>query len=1743
MKRLNARRISANLFKTCRNVCLPILCCLVVSLAAHGQDAEFTQGHTGGSHAMTLQVPLGNYPGRGMNLPVNLSYSTGGLWRVGFINTIPMGSSVWRSTTEAIYAEHSTAGWTTSLDVPKVEWPKQNDIYWYTGKPYPKGTVSPYTFRIAEVFIHLPDGSTHEFRKSDAVYQDSGVIDMVGTFYAVDGSRMRYDSTGQTTGTLYLADGTRYILNGSSVQLIDANGNTLNFDTNTRQWTDTIGRVIGMPWPVNPGPGDYPYSLPGFNNTTIAYTLKFRSLSAALTPDGQGGPTLRPMGDYYLPNPGANPTGPSGGNFPQPITGAAMFFSGYSDPEETTQSYTYVLGRGQSGSNIFNPTVLAEIVLPNGQSYKFSYNNYGELDKVIFPTGGYQRYQYSSVGAIGVITFPYTQGSRGMISRWISPSGTGTDEAQWQYSTGNTPMVVTAPDGTRTETYAFIGASWTNNFGYEEAKQGLIYEERTYAPVAQGGAMLRRTLTKYGQTSNIINKPNPPNTFNSGTYTAYRNARPEKTVSLILDTGGSYALYSMNTSTYDGTYQFTVGLDLISLSQYNYALVDQTTAQTADITAFTGGPLVRSITMTYFTSNANYRSRNIVGLSDTTTTYNAAGTMVAQSISSYDEAAYPLLPYGSVTGWSDPGTTYRGNLTTTSNWLDYPASVFIQTHAQYDQCGSVRKSWDANGNESQIEYSSAYAFAFPTITRTPVPDSQGQQGSSSPLENTGTFDFNTGLVTSATDENGQITTFEYNDPLLRHTRIVHAFGTGLQNQTTYAYNDPNHLVTTTDDQVSYNDNALKSETLCDGLGRTIETRDYESGSNYIAVQTQYDMFGRAFKVSQPFRPWNSETPIWTTTDFDFLGRAKLVTTPDLAQVTTVYGASLTGVLATTTTVTDQAGKLRRSLSDGLGRLLRIDEPNDAGMLDDQNGPVRSTSYTYNVTDNLTTVSQGGQTRTFVYDSLQRLRSVTTPEGGVVSYSYDATGNMLTRTDARSVVITYAYDGLNRMKSRAYSDGTPTVTFNYDSAAITNGKGRISSVSSSVSSYSYTGYDAMGEVLGNTQTTDGTPYTMNYTYNLAGQITSETYPSGRIVATEYDGAGRIAGVRNQGSSSYYAGGAPTDVANRIDYAAAGAPKRVKLGNGLWEHTDFNARLQITEIGLGTTPGAVDRLKLNYDYGTTNNNGNLISQTITVPTIAGVTGFSAVQTYEYDSLNRLKTAKENNGSSWTQNFTYDRFGNRNFAAGTTFPTSLTASNNPTLSQSNNRLDNTIAGQTAVTYDPAGNLTHDVENRLYTYDGDGRLASFNGGQGVSGGATYYYDPDGRRVKKVVGGSPAVITVYVYNLTGLLLAEYTSASPNQLGTSYISADPLRTPRLITSVDGSVRSRHDYFPFGEEMSGYSGRTSGQGYGAADGLAQKFTQNERENDTFDFLQARYRNFNIGRFISPDPLLFQAGMVLDPQRLNLYVYARNNPLKWLDPDGEKVKIATGSAMEDIYQLVGGMDTFNQFFQIVDGQITLRDGVDISKANEGVKFLAEAIASPETFLIYTGANGDAVARMFSGTTNKDGTLNKKGKDIRDKFEKEGTLTVGTRGRPGVNQPADHEIFAVIAINPAGLKYIQTGVGGYNEYPGGWPEAGAHFTGLGQKVQSVSLLIHELAENLQFSRIGTHPEWSNKVKYQNPKKDGGFSTRWNLYVGGYYHYHRAHNYAVHREVVIRNSVNITGGFGGAPIGTKPGGPLFNR
>jgi RHS repeat-associated protein len=420
--------------------------------------------------------------------------------------------------------------------------------------------------------------------------------------------------------------------------------------------------------------------------------------------------------------------------------------------------------------------------------------------------------------------------------------------------------------------------------------------------------------------------------------------------------------------------------------------------------------------------------------------------------------------------------------------------------------------------------------------------------------------------------------------------------------------------------------------------------------------------------------------------------------------------------------------------------------------------------------------------------------------------------------------------------------------------------------------------------------------MSYSYNLAGEMISQIYPSGRVVASEYDESGRVAGIRNPATGTYYVGAAATDTANRIQYAAHGNVSKVRLGNGLWEHTNFNSRLQPEQIGLGTASTNSSVIQLDYSYGTTNNNGNVQNQTMTLPG-----GLTLTQNFSYDQLNRLQSAQELNGATqiWKQGFIYadqsgqnSRYGNRRIDADNTTASLITE--NPVFDSTTNRIAPQAGEQ--YNYDAAGNMTKDRAGHLFTFDADNRQTSYNGGNPLTGGATYAYDSQGRRVKKV---SSAGTTTFIYNVLGQLVAEYGDTQSNSRGTTYLTEDALGSPRVMTNSDGVVIGRHDYLPFGEEIpASFGGRAGVTGYAATDTVKQKFTQKERDTETgLDYFGARYFASNLGRFASADPAL-TSGSVFNPQSWNRYAYGFNNPLKYVDPTGAWVwSTALGGALTD------------------------------------------------------------------------------------------------------------------------------------------------------------------------------------------------------------------------------------------------------
>ncbi len=337
-------------------------------------------------------------------------------------------------------------------------------------------------------------------------------------------------------------------------------------------------------------------------------------------------------------------------------------------------------------------------------------------------------------------------------------------------------------------------------------------------------------------------------------------------------------------------------------------------------------------------------------------------------------------------------------------------------------------------------------------------------------------------------------------------------------------------------------------------------------------------------------------------------------------------------------------------------------------------------------------------------------------------------------------------------------------------------------------------------------------------------------------------------------------------------------------GKWESTQFNSRLQPTQIALGVTQGATNLLKLDYSYGSTQNNSNVLSQTITVPTVGTNQGFTAVQSYFYDSLNRLKSAVENvtphGGTavqSWKQTFTFDRYGNHRFETANGSTTTLDpncpeAICNPTISTANNRLSST-----GWQYDAAGNTTADPEGRTFIYDGENKQTEVRDQYNTVIGQ-YFFDGDEKRVKKIVPGTGEV-TIFVYDAGAKLIAEYSTVveSVENAKVNYLTTDYLGSSRTNTDESGNVTARHDYYPFGQEISTPQ-RTTG-----LDTVRRRFTvyQRDEESPDLDYANLRRYSNHIGRFYSADPV---APDIYSPATHNRFQYCLNNPLRFIDSGG-------------------------------------------------------------------------------------------------------------------------------------------------------------------------------------------------------------------------------------------------------------------
>jgi RHS repeat-associated protein len=1511
---------------------LLLMSCMVLfplTILGQGQtdqtNPHFTQGAVSDSAQMSLSVPLTNYPGRGLDLPISLNYSAN-VWNIEHLGTVqftPPDQSCCMKTSvaEAIYSKNAAAGWKSSLSLPVIEFPSWGTSYDNNGKPMSHPSAGCFNYRIREVYIHMPDGSTHTLRKSDQPYasqSDAGTVDMSGNFYAIDGSRIRFDATGSDTGTIYMPDGTRYLLGHPESKIIDRNGNFLTYNETSHLWTDTIGRAIANPLPLNPVVDDVQYIVPGLSNSDhpeLTYVFKWRRLQDVLSLTNGKAPDLKVMASEVLPYPN-NP--PASGNFPeaQPLGYDSLFQSiePYDD-NELPNYKTFLVGRGQPSGQLFNPVVLAEIVLPDETSYKFSYNLYAQIDKVTYPTGTYEKYVHTGYGPVpsyiqppDTDQQPYLQAMRWISSRKVSESGEGDDEIEWTYVNapnpdggGNTEII--NPDGTKVAIERIgPGAKYNEpgtmkfyyRFGDKDPRVGMTSAKTFYSKLNGGvRSMLRRELFAYDAHDSYSTEYNTACSVGTKYFGMRRAARLARQTNIIFEGSGS-ALAQSAVFSYDTTYEMSTGMDETYAALHDFVVLSNSTAQTAAIGSISLGNRL-NYTETVYNGNSTYRDNNILGVMTAVTVKNNSGTVISRSEMAYDDCPNYCWLAGSAL------PTKQRMWDSSKGAYDNP-DAYVITKAKFDAYGNKIESIDAKGHVTATEYDPTH-HAFPVKVTLPVPDPGHTHGSNSAFTTLIAYDPPSGLVLSSTDVNNQLTTMEYNDPLLRLTKV-----TANEHQTLIEYGDGTTEATRWIKTRKQFDDTRWSEgrSFYDGLGRTYKSEDISpQGSTF--TQTEYDEMGRVKRSAEPYKA--GETIRWTTPTYDNLSRTEKVTSADSNEVNIVFGLSTSGVIGTTKTITDQATKKRKGITDALGNMVRVIEDPDSQNL--------VTDYVFDLLGNLRKTTQadtqGQQVRYFSYNSLGRLirakqveqtvnsslalpvaDPITGNNSWTVKYEYDDNANITSMTDAKGVSTTATYDQLDRLTFRDYSDSTPDVDFYYDGkglAAVPEfSRGKTTMVKNSVSENRYTSFNSQGKLLTSQQLTTSEqrsipptqdPYTFNYSYNLSGALTEETYPSGRVVKNTFDEEGEISQVKSKKNS---AAGYWT-YADAIERNSAGAITKLQLGNGHWENATYNERQQVVQMGLGRLDTTHDLLNLEFKYKTgtnSDNNGSMREQKITVPAVGSNGGFTAIQTYTYDSLNRLQSAAETISSqTWKQTFLYDRYANRRFDTTGSNTTTLGGcaqmACNPTIDKATNRF---ASGQ-YYTYDANGNIAEDPAASEFTYDGENRQTMVKDDEDTIMGE-YSYDGEGNRIIKKTSTET---TIFVYDANGRLAAEYSTLLAVTPQVSYLTSDHLGSARVITNENGAVVNRKDFAAFGDETI-TSQRTSALGYTSASArnVRQDYTGYEKDTESgLDYAQARYYNSQHGRFTSVDPLVASAD-IRNPQSFNRYSYALNSPYKFTDPLG-------------------------------------------------------------------------------------------------------------------------------------------------------------------------------------------------------------------------------------------------------------------
>jgi RHS repeat-associated protein len=560
-----------------------------------------------------------------------------------------------------------------------------------------------------------------------------------------------------------------------------------------------------------------------------------------------------------------------------------------------------------------------------------------------------------------------------------------------------------------------------------------------------------------------------------------------------------------------------------------------------------------------------------------------------------------------------------------------------------------------------------------------------------------------------------------------------------------------------------------------------------------------------FDVSARIATITDDHGLTTSYGYNANGRLTTITDPSGQALTFTYNASnhITKAADSTgrevnytyngagdlTTVTDPLNGVTSYAYDSQHRLTSMTDPRNVTFLTntyDSQGRVveqrdgENNLWTLEYGPGETTVTQPeGGSRSYSFDSQQRVIQMTDEVGNQTSYDYDANGNVVHVTRPGGAEWSFDYDSAGNLTSATDPmGGTQTITYNGDNHPTSFTDPRLETWT-----YTWTGDDL-------TKITDAATGETEFTYDAAGQPLTVTDPNDHTTELAYDTRGNLTSRTD-----------PLDHTTTYGYntrnyliskTEPGKPAEAYARNGLgdllsvttpegnttsYEYDGNGAPIEITDPALKVWTIERDGMERATAYVDPLNNRTEIAYDGNLNPISVTDRRDKTTTYTYDLANRLTTIELPEGG--TSEFGYDARGNRTQVTDprdniTAFEYDL----NDRVVEANEPLSTT----TAYGYDAAGNLTQITDPRsnqtTFSYDALGRMTGIS--QPLAKTTGFIYDPAGNLVSRVT--QEGTLT-YSYD-TADRLTGISDGTNNLRGFAYDAAD-----RMTEATDAQAKA------------------------------------------------------------------------------------------------------------------------------------------------------------------------------------------------------------------------------------------------------------------------------------------------------------------------------------------------------------------